>query len=375
VTNTGTTNLTITAFASTGDFAQTNNCPATPIQPNTTCSIFVTFTPTQTGNRSGTVSITDNAQGGTQSLALSGTGVAGYSLSVASPGSPSQIVTIGSTTATFTIQAVYPASYNGTQVTLTCGAGATCSFNPTSLTLGTTNSTIVTVSGLSSSTANPLNFSVNGSSTSPQQTATLGLTIFFADFTVAATPPLVNIAAGNSATYTVTVTPTNGFNKAVLLSCPSGLPTSATCVFSPSAVSLNGISNATATLTVTTTARSGASPLWTHRIGPPGALLILFPLLLTLWLMVATLRYRRSSAGFRISNFEFRSPRRPATVLVAALLVVALSSGCNEYISQLIYPAPGTGTPAGNYTIVIDGQLSGGGSSVDRGATVNLGVS
>jgi hypothetical protein len=382
VTNTGNTTLTISTISvsPTSDFAQTNNCPNTAIQANTFCTIFVTFTPSASGNRSGTVSVTANTTPATQSVSLTGTGIAGYSLTVPSP---SQVLTIGSTTATFNVTLVGPTNLNGTSVTLGC-AGATCTFSNTgtngTLVLGTTITSVMTVSGLTSSSPNPLNFSVTGSSTSPQQTATLNLAIFFSDFTLAETPNLISIAAGSSATFTITVTPTNGFNKAVLLSCPVGLPASATCVFSPSAVSLNGTANSTATLTITTTARSGAPPA-SHRTVPPGALPILFPLLLTLLLVLAASRYRRSSAKFRVSNFEFpvssfqfRFLPRSAMVLIAALLVVALSSGCNSYITNLISPAPGTGTPAGNYTIGVEGTLSGT-TTVNRGTTVNLAVS
>ncbi|MGO9896122.1 MAG: choice-of-anchor D domain-containing protein [Bryobacteraceae bacterium] len=77
VTNVGTAQLTISAIAvsggNVGDFAQTNTCGAT-LAPNATCAINVTFTPTNTGTRSSSVLITDNAPGSPQSVNLSGTG-------------------------------------------------------------------------------------------------------------------------------------------------------------------------------------------------------------------------------------------------------------------------------------------------------------
>jgi hypothetical protein len=51
---------------------------------------------------------------------------------------------------------------------------------------------------------------------------------------------------------TVTLTPSNGFNQIVALSC-SGLPTGATCSFSSASVAVNG-SPATSTLTIATAA-------------------------------------------------------------------------------------------------------------------------
>jgi hypothetical protein len=59
--------------ANTGDYAQTNNCPATLAQ-NATCSITVTFTPTATGTRTANVTITDNVSAGSQTISLTGTG-------------------------------------------------------------------------------------------------------------------------------------------------------------------------------------------------------------------------------------------------------------------------------------------------------------
>src|SRR6202044_2038683 len=83
VTNVGNAQLTIGAIAVSGnnsrDFAQTNTCGAT-LAPNTTCTINVTFTPTNTGSRSSTVQITDDAPGSPQFATLSGTGT-GFAVS------------------------------------------------------------------------------------------------------------------------------------------------------------------------------------------------------------------------------------------------------------------------------------------------------
>ncbi|HEY3826955.1 MAG TPA: choice-of-anchor D domain-containing protein, partial [Bryobacteraceae bacterium] len=83
VTNNGPGTLTITGIAITGanpgDFGQTNNCPVSPatLVVNATCTINATFTPTATGARAASVSITDNGTGSPQSAALSGTGTPG----------------------------------------------------------------------------------------------------------------------------------------------------------------------------------------------------------------------------------------------------------------------------------------------------------
>ena len=76
LTNTGTGPLTITSIAASGDFAQTNTCPASPVTLAAlgTCTVNVTFAPTATGARTGTLTVTDNAAGSPQSIPLTGTG-------------------------------------------------------------------------------------------------------------------------------------------------------------------------------------------------------------------------------------------------------------------------------------------------------------
>ena len=74
LTNTGNAALTISGITSSGDFAQTNNCPAS-LAANASCTINLTFTPTALGTRSGTLSVSDNASGSPQQATLSGSGV------------------------------------------------------------------------------------------------------------------------------------------------------------------------------------------------------------------------------------------------------------------------------------------------------------
>jgi len=73
LSNTGNATLSISGVATTGDFAETNNCGSS-VSAAASCTIKVTFTPTQGGSRSGTLNITDNASGSPQSVGLSGTG-------------------------------------------------------------------------------------------------------------------------------------------------------------------------------------------------------------------------------------------------------------------------------------------------------------
>ncbi len=68
---------TITSIAVTGDYSQTNNCPATLANAQT-CTINVVFTPTALGSRNGTLTIQSNLAASptvTSVVTLSGTGI------------------------------------------------------------------------------------------------------------------------------------------------------------------------------------------------------------------------------------------------------------------------------------------------------------
>ena len=75
LTNSGNAALSITNILVTGDYSQANNCPAT-LASNSSCTVNIKFTPTAAGTRTGTLTIRDNAQGGSQTVNLTGTGSA-----------------------------------------------------------------------------------------------------------------------------------------------------------------------------------------------------------------------------------------------------------------------------------------------------------
>ena len=75
------------------------------------------------------------------------------------------------------------------------------------------------------------------------------------DFTVAGAPASSTITAGGTATYTVTVAPTNGFAQSITWNC-TGAPMGASCTVSPASVTLDGTHAATETVTLSTTARA-----------------------------------------------------------------------------------------------------------------------
>jgi hypothetical protein len=79
-TNTAKFTLTIQSLKITGtnssDFSETNTC-GTSVAPGASCTITVTFKPTETGVRTADVSISDGGGGSPQTVALTGTGSTG----------------------------------------------------------------------------------------------------------------------------------------------------------------------------------------------------------------------------------------------------------------------------------------------------------
>ena len=75
VQNTGNADLHMLGASASGDFAvSSDTCSGTTVAPNGTCTISVAFTPTQAGNRPGTLTISDDAADSPQLVSLSGTG-------------------------------------------------------------------------------------------------------------------------------------------------------------------------------------------------------------------------------------------------------------------------------------------------------------
>ncbi len=152
LTNSGTAVLLISGIAASGDFSETSAGCGASLGVGATCQVAVVFTPTAVGARTGTLTVTSNAAGSPQTVALSGTGVAagvpqlsvsasalGFGTTVVGGMSGAQILTLtNSGTAALTISNVGVSGDFG-ETSSGCGvsliAGATCQvsvvFGPT----------------------------------------------------------------------------------------------------------------------------------------------------------------------------------------------------------------------------------------------------
>lgn len=177
LTNSGEEDLTIptNGVATTGEFAQTNNC-GTLVAPLQHCTINVTFTPTMDGPASGVLTINDNVTGSPQTVTLAGNGpnftITANPTTVTS--SPSQA---GSTTVSVTPSAGFNQS-----VTLSCLGlphAATCGFSPNPITPNGTNAatSTLTISVTSSTPTGNYKVTVKGTGPGVAHVTTITLTV------------------------------------------------------------------------------------------------------------------------------------------------------------------------------------------------------
>jgi len=116
LTNTGSATLNISNIAASKDYSQTNTC-GSQVLANGNCTISVTYRPTVSGTDNGNVTVSDNASGGSQTITLTGSGVA------AAP-----VTNLSTTSLSFGSQAVDTPSASQ-PVTLTNQGNATLNIN------------------------------------------------------------------------------------------------------------------------------------------------------------------------------------------------------------------------------------------------------
>ncbi len=180
------------------------------------------------------------------------------------------------------------------------------------------------------------------------------------DFTVSASPSTATITAGQSANFTLSVTPSGGFSQTVTWSC-TGAPAAATCTVSPSSVTLDGTSSKTVMLTVQTMARSVLTPGARPRfVRPPirfwGAVTACLA-----WLLVLAMLWNLSLPS--------ASRQRLGLSVAVVLLVAMLCSSCGGGAGVVPPPQP-QGTPPSTSTITVTGSSG----NVSHTTTVSLTV-
>ena len=269
ITNNQSVSLNISGISAGGDFSQTNTCQQ-PVPAHGKCTISVFFTPSTTGTRTATLTITDDAGTSPQLVALSGIGATSaisitpsaltFSAQVLNTTSAGQKVTVTNNGfVTFTINSVAASgdySQTGTCSGATLNPGQSCTstvtFTPVvtgtisgDLTINDTTTGSPHIVGLTGSgqlavtTSSNLSFAAtNVGSTAPAQNMTItnnqSTTL---NFTFAASGDYSAVGTGSTpcngslnskakCTVAVSFTPTtNGLIKGALTITPNGSST------------------------------------------------------------------------------------------------------------------------------------------------------
>jgi VCBS repeat-containing protein len=178
------------------------------------------------------------------------------------------------------------------------------------------------------------------------------------DYTVDAFPTSATIKQGQSATFTLTVTPTNGFNQTVAFVC-TGLPAGASCSFAPATVTPNG-GPVTTTLTVTTMAPSIHSRLY----GPSN----------WLWAQGGTF----AIAVFLVPGVLRRNGNRRKRFAVIMMLLVVVSliitygGGCSSSGTNSGGGTSNVGTPLGTSKVTVSSTAGPSSSASQHGISISI---
>jgi sugar lactone lactonase YvrE len=176
------------------------------------------------------------------------------------------------------------------------------------------------------------------------------------DFSVTASPTSATITRGQTATYSLSISPLGNPSGPVSFTC-SGAPSEATCTVSPSPVTLGGSGAASTTVTVSTTAPSAVL----MRPKPPAGPWI--------WLWMLGLL---AAVAARLMGGRRLAWRRAWAPLTVAMLSVALWAGCGSGGGGGAPSNPGT--PAGTYSLTVTGTYTSGTTTVQHNITLTLKV-
>jgi hypothetical protein len=263
LTNTGSARLEIAVIASSGDFGQTNTCPAT-LAIGANCTINVTFTPTAVGNRYGNVSIGDNAANSPQTITLAGVGLGApaVTLSTNAVGFGSQLVKTTSAAQTVTVTNSGSATLVFTSITTsapfaqtnTCASVApqgtctiTVTFSPT-----TAGSALGSITLTDNAGNSPQSISLTGTGTTAPTVSLMPLSITFTTAqAIGSTSPAQTVTLSNTGSATLLVSSIGasgdfGTTNTCGASVAAGANCSIAVTFTPTAVG-----NRYGTLTVT----------------------------------------------------------------------------------------------------------------------------
>jgi hypothetical protein len=348
VTNTSTQSIQVLSITAAGDFSENDGCIGT-LATGSSCVINAFFTPTAAGQRTGTLTLTDSGLGGPVSISLAGQGSA-----PAASVSPD----------TFTF---IPVSQGATEgpVPITLTSNGTAPLHISSVALSGTNPGDFSQTNNCAGTALAVNATctINVSFTPSAETARSATLVITDDALVPTqsvqlqgtgtapfqVAPAANssttaaVTAGQTADYSLQLSPNKGFTGNVSLAC-SGAPTAAKCTVTPASVKLTSASAATISVSISTTGNASApmfvrnTPFLDWRFYPAIAAWLVFLLIV------------------RVSETNSVVRKLSAYAASGVFVILLFASGCGGG-STTTTPPPLV-TPKGNYTITVSAAAS-----------------
>ena len=359
--NSGAAPVTISSVSVSAPFLLVSNSCVTTLATYADCTVQVAFSPASgVGVSDGELTVVANDFEGTHVIPLSGTATSLpiVNLSPASLNFGSQAMSSTSAAQTVTVSNTGTLSLAFSSIIAsgpfvesnTCGAAVpvngSCSISVTyTPTAAGPQSGMLTLS--------------DNAADSPQSVPLSGTGADFSLSMASGSSTSATISPGGKATYNLSVAPMSGLTGSVSFAC-TGAPSEATCTVNPSTATLNASSATPISVTVTTTAASGA-PVRQH---PPGIPPVWLWMLALLGMLATELIAVRQPAS-----------RRAWIPLVAVLLGLVLLPACGGGGGG--GGGGGTsptnpGTPAGTYTLTVAGTYTSGGAADKHTLTLSL---
>ena len=356
VSNTGGAPMANVGFQITGPAAASYSVGATTcgslLNGGGSCTVQVVFTPAVTGAIAAVLTVSSSTLGVTPaSVSLNGSGQVSGGLS----GSPAQltfpVVGVGQSSAALPVTISNSSNYAIGSLSLAINAPFALTQNncTASLAAGASCSAAIVFQPVASGTATG---ALTVSSSTVASPATVALSGVGFDFSVAvAGASSISVAAGQTASYSVTINPASGAPGSFTYTCGT-LPANALCLFNPATTTVSAGATGSVMVQIST-GKSGSARMespagW--RMLPMVCGLLLLPLAFG----------RRRKALFKALFL----------VLLAAVISAGISSCNSSGVSIKGGSGGGSGTPTGTYTIPVTFSSTG----ISDAVTVTLTV-